>query len=370
MEKRDLGKTGLKTTIVGFGGFHLIEIPQSEATDLLNRYLDKGGNYIETARSYGNGLSEIRIGRAIAHRREEFILASKCEERSRAEAARSIEESLKTLKTDRLDILYMHHVQTIDEANQVMASGGALEAAEEARAQGKVRFIGISAHGQPDSLLYAIQQYSFDVLMTVFNYYDRFNYPKTERVLIPNCLKAGIGIVGMKGLADGYLFRSLEPAIRFALSLPISTLVLGANRREYLERDLEIASAFKAMTNEETEALYKVAPELGDYVCRLCKKCKDKDGFEPYLVFMLEGMYDRQMDDRRLPSTEAYALRERLKFWFRQSERAQTIYRILLERVNPNKDYSYLNGLCPYGIDIDRKLKLAHSKLSDDGYIF
>jgi predicted aldo/keto reductase-like oxidoreductase len=370
MQKRELGKTGLRPTIVGFGGFHLVEIPQEDATSLLNRYLDAGGNYIETAREYGNGLSELKVGNAVAERRNEFILASKCGARGREEALRSIDESLRHLKTDYLDILFMHHVQTCDEARTILEAEGALEAAAKAREDGKLRYIGISGHGQQDAMLYALSQFPFDVVMAGLNYLDRFNFPKTESVLLQECLNREIGVVGMKGLADGYLHRSVESAIRYALSLPIATLVLGINRRDYLERDLEIAFDFELITDDEQDKLFRNAPELNDYVCRMCKRCKDRDGFEPYLVFLLEGLYDRQMDDKRVPMTESYALQERLKFWFGQSDRAQEIYEILDAKVKPEKDYRSLNALCPYGIDIDRKLKICHCKLSKETLVF
>ncbi len=365
-----MGKTGLELSIIGFGGFHLVETPQENVTSLLNRYLDAGGNYIETARGYGDGLSELKIGNAVAGKRSDFILASKCDARAQADASKSIEESLRRLKTDYLDILFMHHVQTCDEAKAILDSGGALEAATKAQKEGKIRFIGISGHGQQDAMLYAVGQYPFDVAMMGLNYFDRFNYPKTESVLLRECVKRRIGVVGMKGLADGYLHRSVEQAIRYALSLPIATLVLGINRSDYLERDLAIAVDFKPMSDSEIEELFRSAPELNDYVCRMCKKCKDQDGFEPYLIFLLEGLYDRQMDDRRVPTTEAYALRERLKFWFGQSERAKQIYENLDIKVKPERDYSNLNDLCPYGIDIERKLKLSHSKLSKKPLVF
>jgi predicted aldo/keto reductase-like oxidoreductase len=370
MRKRKLGKTELEPTLIGIGGFHLVEITQADVTSLLGRYLDAGGNYIETARGYGQGSSETKIGRAVAHRRDEFILATKCNLRGKEEAAQAIDESLARLKTDHVDILFMHGVQTTGDARAVMPPDGALAAAEEARESGKVRFIGISGHGQQDAILYAIGEYDYDVMMTGMNYYDRFNYPKTETVLLPACKQKGIGTIGMKALADGYLFASASNAIRYTLSLPIATLAVGINKQEYLEQDLEIAEKFQPMSDQEREDLYKNAPELGDYVCRLCKKCKDKDGFEPYLVFLLEGLYDRQMDDRRLKTTEAYALRERLKFWFGQADRARDIYASLDAQVDWNKDYSYLNALCPYGIDIERKLKIAHSKLSRDAVIY
>ena len=174
----------------------------------------------------------------------------------------------------------------------------------------------------------------------------------------------------MKALADGYLFRSAETAIRYTLSLPISSLVLGINSREYLKNDMEIVRRFSPLAEEERETLFRSAPELGRYVCRLCGKCKDEDGLKPWDIFLIEGLYDRQMTSDSVPDPAQYAMQERLKHWFKQAHWAREEYERLDRKVDPRKDYSSLNGLCPYGIDIDQKLKIAHSKLSDEGYIY
>ena len=176
--------------------------------------------------------------------------------------------------------------------------------------------------------------------------------------------------MAMKSLADGYLYRSAERALRYSLSLPVACVVAGINREDYLQKDLDLADRFEPMSHDDKEKLFHTAPELGSYVCRLCKKCKDADGFEPYLVFLLEGLFDRQMDNGRVPPTDQYALRERLRFWFGQAERARDIYRSLEVKVQPEKDYSHLNPLCPYGIDIERKLKVSHAKLSGEAAFF
>lgn len=370
MQTRPLGKTGLHTTLIGFGGFHLIETPQKDVKSLLNRYLDEGGNYIETAADYGAGLSEKKIGQAISSRRDDFILASKCVKRTAEEAGESIHRSLKHLRTDHLDILFMHAVQSIEEANQILAPDGAIEAARKAQQDGKVRFIGISGHGQPDALIHAIRKYPYDVLLTGFNYLDHFNFPKTEEILLKECLEKGIGVIGMKALADGYLYRSAKQAIRYALSLPISCLVLGINTREYLNADLETAQSLKPMTDEEKEILYRDATELGDYVCRQCGKCDGIMKVNPSEIFLLEGEFDRQMNDGRVPDPAQYALAERLKHWFMQQESAIRKYQNRSIKINPDQDYSVLNSKCPYSIDIHRKLILAHSKLCADEYIF
>ena len=369
MEKRPLGKTGLSPTIVGFGGFHLIETASEDASYLLNTYLDRGGNYIETAASYGDGNSERKIGRAVSKRRGDYILATKCGVRDAAGAEKIIDRSLANLQTDHVDILFMHGVQTKAELDTILGPGGEMEAAEKARKAGKVRFIAISGHGRQPVLLDAVDRYPFDLIMTGFNYFDRFNFPDTEGRLLKRCLEKGVGVLAMKAVADGYLYRSWEPAIRYSLSLPVASLVLGMNNREMLERDLKLAESFKPLSEREREELFTTAPELGDYVCRQCGKCA-QNGFDPQPIFLLEGLYDRQMDDRRVGDTAQYALRERLKFWFSQKEEARSEYAASAVKVDPSKDYSKLSAACPYGIDIDRKLKIAHDKLSSNGYIF
>jgi aryl-alcohol dehydrogenase-like predicted oxidoreductase len=370
MEKRTLGNTGLQLSIMGYGGFHLIEIPRREASHLLNTYLDRGGNYIETAAQYGDGISERKIGEAVSHRRDEYVLATKTVDRTREGAMRSLERSLRNLRTDHVDLFFMHEPQTIEEAQSILAAGGAAEAFDEAKKAGKARFLAISGHGRPAGIRYSIENHPYDVLMTGFNYFDRFNYPQIEGELLPLCLEKGVGVLGMKALADGYLHSNVESAIRYALSLPITALVLGMNRPEHLEMDLAVVESFRPMTEQEKEELYRSAPELGRYVCRQCGKCHDGDGLAPDELFLLEGLFDRQMDDYTVPAAREFALRERLKHWFGQSDWARREYARLVQKVDPERDYSALNVLCPYGIDIDRKLRITHSKLAADGYLF
>jgi predicted aldo/keto reductase-like oxidoreductase len=370
MERRELGKTGLKLSIIGFGGFHLVEVPRKEASYLLNTYLDRGGNYIETAALYGDGNSERKVGEVVSSRRTEFVLATKTRERTREGARQSLERSLRNLRTEHVDILFMHEPQTVEEAKRILAPDGAMEAFQAAKDEGKVRFVGVSGHGRPAGILHSVENYFYDVLMTGFNYFDRFNFPQIEDELLPLCRKKGTGVLGMKALADGYLYRSTKQAIRYTLSLPITSLVLGINRRDYLEEDLGIAEGFEPMSDAEKEELYRTAPELGTYVCRLCGKCRKGDSFDPSQVFVIEGLFDRQMESYETPDPAQYALQERLKHWFDQTEWAKEEYGRLPFTVDHEKDYRSLNKLCPFGIDIDRKLKIAHAKLSGSGFLF
>jgi hypothetical protein len=145
---------------------------------------------------------------------------------------------------------------------------------------------------------------------------------------------------------------------------------LGINSRDYLEEDIEIARTFSPMAEEEKEQLYTSASELGTYVCRLCGKCSDGAGLNPQDIFLLEGLFDRQMDSMQEVHPPQYALQERLKHWFDQTAWAQEEYGKLKEKVDPSHDYRALNKLCSYGIDIDRKLKIAHSKLFNTQYLY
>ena len=159
MQKRTLGRTGLEVSILGLGGFHLVEISPENARAVLNRYLDAGGNYVETAHQYGDGESERKVGQVMAERRDDCVLATKTDLRGRDEAAAGIAGSLERLQTDHVDILFMHHVQTPEELAQILAPDGALRAAEAARDAGQAGQIGISNHGHPELLIQALKAY-------------------------------------------------------------------------------------------------------------------------------------------------------------------------------------------------------------------
>ncbi len=365
MQKRAFGNTGLHTSILGFGGFHLLEIPVAEANYLLNRYLDAGGNYIETAASYGNGESERKIGLCVADRRNEYILATKTGERSKEGALSSLERSLHNLRTDYVDLLIMHAVGTMEELEQILAPGGALEGVEEARREGKVRHIGISMHGQPDVLLRALKEYPFEAVMTTINYYDHFNFPEIQQELVPLAEEKGAAVILMKPVADGLLWRSSEIAFKYAFSQPVSIVVAGINNREILEADLNYAKNFNPITVSRTEQLYTDAPELGNYVCRQCGKCLPcPEGIPIQQIFLYEGYYDRQMADGIVTNASDYALKERLRFWFGNNAMARRRYDELEVKADQCNSCGECMPKCPYGIDIIRKLSICDYKLA------
>jgi predicted aldo/keto reductase-like oxidoreductase len=311
MERRKLGKTGLEVSILGNGGYHLLEISPDNAQKILNRYLDAGGNYIETAAEYGDGDSERKTGLVIAERRSECVLATKCHAREQKEAEKFIARSLKNLQTDHMDILFMHHVQSAEELNRILTDDGALRAAEKAKENGQTRFIGITNHGHPQILIQALKEYPFDVIMTNWNYFDQLNFPALENELLPLVQEKNVGIVGMKALADGFLWRSTEMAFRYAWSLPIHVMAAGFNTLEMLEKDLALAEKFTPLSESEREQLLAEAPELGNYVCRQCDKCLPcPENIDIPGIFKVEGWYDRQMWDGVVREPGDYLMRK------------------------------------------------------------
>lgn len=367
MKKRKLGKTGLEVSLLGFGGFHLIEVPADQAADVLNSYLDRGGNYLETAASYGDGESEKKIGEIVAQRRDELILTSKTGVRDAAGAMAEIDRSLKNLQTDHLDIIFMHGVGDKADLESILEPGGSLEAAKKAKEMGKVKHIGITAHGQPDVLIEALKTDEFEVMMTHFNYFDKFNFPKLEDELLPLVREKNIGTLCMKPLADGFLWKNVEDSFNYVFSLPIDVVVTGMNDQKMLEMDLKLAEEFEPMTEEEKEELFTNAEELGTYICRQCKECSvsNKYGENIKDVFRMEGYYDRQMYDGKPRNPADYALRDRLRFWFGDQELAKKRYqklelkaRDLLQKIAEFKD-------CKYGLDIKNKLEIVDYKLGE-----
>ena len=367
MEKRKLGKTGLEVSLLGFGGFHLIEIPADKAAELLDNYLEQGGNYLETAASYGDGESEKKIGEIVKDRRDELVLASKTGVRDAEGAMTEINRSLKNLQTDYLDIIFMHGVKDKADLEEILKPGGSLEAAKEAKQMGKVKHIGITAHGQPDVLIEALKTGEFEVMMTHFNYFDNFNFPKLEDEVLPLAKKKNIGTLCMKPLADGFLWKNVEDAFRYVFSLPVDAVVTGMNNKEMLEMDLKLAEEFEPMSEEEKEELFSNAEELGDYICRQCDNCSVSKEFGENIkeVFKMEGYYDRQMYDGRPRNPADYALRDRLRFWFGDKEMAVEKYNELKINAEDLLKETADFKACQYGLDIKNKLEIVDYKLGE-----
>ncbi len=261
MPTRPLGRTGHQVTIFSMGGQATIEDPSKfdESVAILHRALDLGVNYVDTAPVYGNGASERAIGDVMRSRRQEVFLASKTHDRSYDGSMRLLEASLKRLNTDRLDLWQLHNVKTEADLGFIFSREGALRAMERARDEGMVRFVGITGHEDPHVIRSALERHPFDTALLAVNAADRHDASFIDHAL-PTAVEQGIGVIGMKIPGRGKLLRpdgvrTMEQAMRYGLTLPISTAIVGISTVEQLEENVAIAMAFRPYTPDEMAAL-------------------------------------------------------------------------------------------------------------------
>jgi predicted aldo/keto reductase-like oxidoreductase len=258
---RQLGKTGVDVTTLGLGGEGVLRTygREKEAYDLINRALDLGITYFESARAYSG--SEAYYGRSLRERRKEIFLTSKSHARDRKGAEIHLQETLKNMKTDHLDLWQIHDVRTEQEVEEILSPGGALEAFAAARDKGWTRFIGVTGHHDPAITRRCIEEFDFDTVLIPVNPAEPKHKSFLKEVL-PSAKKKGMGIVGMKVYFRGFAerlpwFSTMQPFLRFALSMPISTVVIGCDDLLQLEQNVDFARSFAPMTQEESDALIK-----------------------------------------------------------------------------------------------------------------
>ncbi|MCH2211067.1 MAG: aldo/keto reductase [Fuerstiella sp.] len=254
---RELGSTGLKVSVIGFGGGHFCRTHIDEATSvrLVRTAIDRGVTFIDTAWEYHGGESERRIGKALQGYRDNVVLMTKVCGRSRAAAEENLHESLRRLKTDVIDVWQFHEMNYDNDPEWICGRDGALEAAIAARKAGKVRFIGFTGHKSPHILLNMLKQnFEWDTCQMPVNVMDA-HYRSFQHEVLPELNRRGIGCIGMKSLGgDGQMISAgLTPqqARGYALSLPISTLVCGIESIDNLQQDLHIAQNLIPMSQEE-----------------------------------------------------------------------------------------------------------------------
>ena len=265
LPKRVLGKTGETVSILGLGGEGLLRTygRGKEATSLIHRAIDLGVTYFESARAYAG--SESYYGMALGERRREIFLASKSHERTLDGALSHLETTLKNMKTDFLDLWMAHDVRTIKDMDQIFGPQGAIRAFESARRNKLVKWIGISGHRNPTILSRAIDLFPFDTVLIPINPAEPHYWSFSEEVL-PKAQAKGMGILGMKSFSRGVSIKifgpdSSENFLRFALSQPVSTMVVGCETIEQLERNAKVAQTFRPMTKRDQDILLeKVRP--------------------------------------------------------------------------------------------------------------
>jgi aryl-alcohol dehydrogenase-like predicted oxidoreductase len=252
---RPFGRTGFDIGVFSLGGQALLQYgaDAEAAVALIERALDLGVNYLDTAPRYGP--SQDRLGAVMQRRRGEVFLASKTHDRTRDGSLRLLEDSLKRLRTDHLDLWQVHNLTTADEVEVIFAKGGAIEALEEARAQGLVRFVGVTGHYDPAVLVQAIERYPFDTVLCALNAADT-HYLSFNDALLPVANARQMGIIGMKVTGLGRVFRpggvtTMRQAMSYVLTLPITTVIVGCSTVAEVEENVAIARAFVPLTPAE-----------------------------------------------------------------------------------------------------------------------
>ena len=288
------------------------------------------------------------------------MLASKSGTRDADGIRRDLEASLHNLRTDHIEFYFFHGVNTLDELDQISSSNGALTALLKAQDEGIIKGLGFSSHRPPLLYTEAIKRLPLSVILIWDNYLEEQYLPEIQQQVFPLAREYGVGITAMKPLADGFLYRSPESALRYALGSGSEVLICGMNSVEHVNQACE-ALAKGPVKAIEREMILRTAPELGQYVCRQCGVCSP----ELMTLFRLEGYVDRQMIDYLPHDPADYALRLRLSGWFNLVDTAR-------ERFAQAKwDFDTLSAEvtavdCPYGIDVNRKLRFTLAKLRGD----
>lgn len=265
LPKRKLGRTGLAVPILGFGSGSRFLMYQDEdqALEALNRAIDLGITYIDTAHSYGDGRSEERVGRVMATRRREVTLATKIAARSADQARRQIELSLKRLRTDHLEVLHIHALKNLQDLAAIEAKGGVLEALYEARTQKITRAIGITCHASPQALQLALERHDFDCTQMALNaglasMTDSMQLAPAgavgfEHLALPVAVRKRMGVIAMKVFGQEHLVGAAPAAklLAYALSLPVSLVSAGMPRLELIAENAALARSFTPLSRRQ-----------------------------------------------------------------------------------------------------------------------
>lgn len=255
---RPLGRTGLEVSILGLGGAVAVARSPDGAEPIIQRAIDLGINYIDTAHQYG--ASEANIGRVMRHRRGEVILASKTDDRTYDGTMRQFDESLRRLQTDYLDLYQLHAVHSEADLQAALADHGALAAIEKLRGEGVVRHVGITAHKHSRLLASVLERYPFDCVLLSLNAGDVHQDSMIENAL-PVANAREMGVIAMKVCAyDGRIFRdagisTMREALGYTLSHPVSTAIVGLSTLDELEENVRIAKEFHPLPPEELRRL-------------------------------------------------------------------------------------------------------------------
>ncbi|MFY9792816.1 MAG: aldo/keto reductase [Candidatus Sulfotelmatobacter sp.] len=261
--KKALGRTGVQVSAMGLGGYHLGSAETDQAAmEIVAKAFDHGVRFFDNAWEYHDGLSEERLGKALRGKRDQaFVMTKVCTHgRDKKVAMRMLEESLRRLQTDHLDLWQIHEVVYDNDPDLIFAPNGAAEALAAAKQQGKVRFVGFTGHKDPEIHLKMLaHDFPFDAVQMPLNCCDA-TFRSFETQVLPEAIRRGIAVLGMKSLGgSGELVRhgavTPEQGLRYAMSLPVATTISGVDTMQVLEQNLKVAVNFEPLASAEMQGL-------------------------------------------------------------------------------------------------------------------
>ncbi len=264
--QRILGRTGERVSAIGLGGWHLglPQVGEALSHRIVRAAIDRGITFMDNSWDYNDGTSELRMGAALEDGyRDRVFLMTKIDGRSREEATRQLEESLRRLKTDRIDLVQHHEVIRYDDPHRIFDEEGANRALVDARDAGKLRYIGFTGHKDPHIHLHTLHiarehGFLFDAVQMPLNVMDA-HYRSFERQVLPRLVEEGIGVLGMKPMANGIILRSntvsARECLRYALTLPTSVVITGIDSMDVLDQACDVAGTFAPYTEAELDGL-------------------------------------------------------------------------------------------------------------------
>ena len=265
MTYRTLGRTGEKVSMMGLGGYHIgNQKDEQESIRIIRTAIDNGVNFLDNCWDYNGGESEVRMGKALrdGYRQRAFLM-TKIDGRTRKAATQQLEESLRRLQTDHIDLLQFHEIIRMEDPERIFAAGNGMEAVVEAQKAGKVRYIGFTGHKSPDMHLKMLEtadahHFHFDAVQMPLNVMDA-HYNSFEKKVLPVLVKKEIGVLGMKPMGSGMILRSnvVQPVecLHYAMNLPTSVVITGCDSLEILESSLQAARNFRPLGDSEVAAL-------------------------------------------------------------------------------------------------------------------
>jgi aryl-alcohol dehydrogenase-like predicted oxidoreductase len=265
MTYRTLGRTGEKVSMVGLGGYHIgSQRDEPESIRIIRMAIDNGMNFLDNCWDYNGGESEVRMGKALrdGYRQRAFLM-TKIDGQTKKAAAQQLDESLRRLQTDHIDLLQFHEVIRMEDPEKIFGPGGGMETAVDAKKAGKIRYIGFTGHKSPDIHLKMLDtadahHFHFDAVQMPLNVMDA-HYNSFEKKVLPVLVKNGIGVLGMKPMGNGLILGSKTAeaieCLHYAMNLPTSVVITGCDSVAILEQALKAARTFRPMHETEVAAL-------------------------------------------------------------------------------------------------------------------